>query len=103
MVPARTRRSACLGVGLATSAPKRARSCLEAPVDIIISMAQQLVPNVRGHKLFERAQLITLSMLVKRISPPGIASTAPGIGLVRLSISIQEPLFSKHKLVLVIR
>jgi hypothetical protein len=41
--------SHCRGDGLNTSAPKRAKSNLDAPV-AIISMAQQARPNVMGHR-----------------------------------------------------
>src|SRR4030095_3219300 len=79
IVPAIIITSACRGVALATSNPNRAQSYFADAV-LIISMAQQLVPNTRGHREFERAQLITSSMLLTRMPPPGVCSTLPGKG-----------------------
>src|SRR5258708_33382917 len=54
--PATIIKSHCRGLKRMTSAPKRAISCLEAPV-AINSMPQQAVANGMGHKLLERDQL----------------------------------------------
>src|SRR5260370_448997 len=59
-VPATIIRSACRGVARKAPAPKRSMSKREAPV-AIISMAQQARPNVIGHMLDSRAQLIACS------------------------------------------
>src|SRR5579864_1459813 len=79
IVPAMMITSACRGVARATSKPKRLQSYL-ALAALIISMAQQLVPNTRGHSELERAQLSTSSILLTKIPPPGVCSTAPGNG-----------------------
>src|SRR5829696_2020966 len=68
MVPAMMITSACLGVALATSKPNLEKSYLEDATDII-SIPQQLVANVSGHREFERAQL-TISLNVLTIMPP---------------------------------
>jgi hypothetical protein len=60
MVPATIMTSLCLAEGRKTSAPKRDMSNLAHPV-AIISMAQQAIPNVRGHKEFALPILISLS------------------------------------------
>src|SRR5262245_1734437 len=62
-VPATIIRSACRGVARNAPAPKRSMSKREAPV-AIISMAQQARPNVIGHMLDSRAQLIACSSVV---------------------------------------
>jgi hypothetical protein len=72
MVPAIIITSACLGEALATSKPNLEKSYLAAATDII-SMPQQLVAKVNGHKELERAQLITSSSLLNTIPPPGIS------------------------------
>src|SRR6516225_5365590 len=59
-VPATIIRSAWRGVARNAPAPKRSMSYREAPV-AIISMAQQASPNVIGHMLDSRAQLIACS------------------------------------------
>src|SRR5437773_7337445 len=59
--------SACRGEARKTSAPKRARS-FRPLVAFIISIAQQARPNVAGHKDDLRAQLISESRRVVRIS-----------------------------------
>src|ERR1043165_4370556 len=69
--------SACRGVALATSKPNLDQSYLAAAV-LIISMAQQLVPNTSGHREFDRAQLITSSSLLTSIPPEGVGWTSPG-------------------------
>src|SRR5579863_495632 len=61
--PAMIIRSDCLGDGRNTSAPKRAMSKRDAPMDII-SMAQQARPNVMGQMEFLRIQLTALSRVV---------------------------------------
>ncbi len=53
-------KSLCRGDGRKTSAPKRAISYLDPPIDII-SIAQQAKPNVMGHIEFFRTQLIAAS------------------------------------------
>ena len=57
-------RSDWRGDGRKTSAPKRAISKREAPIDII-SMAQQARPNVIGQIEFLRTQLIAESSVVE--------------------------------------
>src|ERR1043165_275655 len=59
--------SAWRGLARKTSEPKRARS-LRALVAFIISMAQQARPNVAGHRLDLRAQLIRESSRVVKTS-----------------------------------
>jgi hypothetical protein len=59
--------SACRGEARKTSEPKRARS-LRPLVAFIISIAQHANPNVAGHRDDLRAQLISESRLVVRIS-----------------------------------
>src|SRR5207248_3946881 len=70
--PAMIMRSDCRGEGRKTSAPKRAISKRDAPIDII-SMAQQARPKVIGQIEFFRIQLITLSTVV--------STTPSGVGL----------------------
>jgi hypothetical protein len=70
MVPAMMITSACRGVARATSNPNLDQSYLAAAVDII-SMAQQLVPKTSGQSEFDLAQLITSSMELTRMPPPG--------------------------------
>ena len=62
-VPATIIRSDCRGEARNTSAPKRAMSKRDADA-AIISMAQQARPNVIGHMLDSRAQLIACSRVV---------------------------------------
>jgi hypothetical protein len=52
--------SLCRAEGRKTSAPKRDISNLAQPV-AIISMAQQAIPKVRGHKEFALLIFISLS------------------------------------------
>src|SRR5271165_1484684 len=59
-------RSDWRGEGRNTSAPKRAMSKREAPIDII-SIAQQARPNVMGQIEFLRTQLTTLSSEARTI------------------------------------
>src|SRR5262249_19265782 len=59
-VPATIIRSACRGVARKAPAPNRSISKRDAPV-AIISMAQHARPNVIGHMLDSRAQLIACS------------------------------------------
>ncbi len=61
--PAMIIRSLWRGEPRKTSAPKRARSKREAPVDII-SIAQQAKPKVMGQMEVLRAQLMALSSVV---------------------------------------
>src|SRR6266404_6070847 len=59
--------SACLGEARKTSEPNRARSLREL-VAFIISIAQQARPNVAGQRDDLRAQLISESSRVVKIS-----------------------------------
>src|SRR5277367_6089661 len=68
--PAIMMRSDCRGDGRNTSAPNRAISKRDAPMDII-SIAQQARPNVIGQMEFLRIQLTALSMVV-RTTPSGV-------------------------------
>src|SRR6185312_15290044 len=70
--PAIIIKSDCRGEGRNTSAPKRAMSKRDAPMDII-SIAQQAKPNVMGQIEFLRIQLTALSSVVK--------TTPSGVGL----------------------
>src|SRR5229473_6573060 len=70
--PAIIIRSDWRGDGRNTSAPKRAMSNRDAPMDII-SIAQQAKPNVIGQIEFLRIQLMTLSTVV--------STTPSGVGL----------------------
>src|SRR5438477_2056144 len=70
--PAMIIRSDCRGDGRKTSAPKRAISKRDAPIDII-SIAQQARPKVMGQIEFLRIQLTTLSTVV--------STTPSGVGL----------------------
>src|SRR6201993_2146616 len=74
--PAMMMRSDCRGDGRNTSAPKRAMSKRDAPIDII-SMAQQARPKVRGQMEFLRIQLTAESRVVK--------TTPSGVGLPKVS------------------
>src|SRR6185312_8065166 len=74
--PAMIIRSDCRGEGRKTSAPKRAISKRDAPIDII-SMAQQARPKVIGQMEFLRIQLTTLSTVV--------STTPSGVGLPKVS------------------
>src|SRR5437660_12296996 len=74
--PAIMIRSDCRGEGRNTSAPKRAMSKREAPIDII-SMAQQANPNVMGQIEFLRIQLTAESRVVR--------TTPSGVGLPKVS------------------
>src|SRR6266568_5107564 len=69
IVPAMMITSACRGVARATSKPKREKSYFADATDII-SMPQQLVANVSGHKELERAQLMMSSNFVVTTSAP---------------------------------
>src|SRR5437868_6796356 len=68
--PAIIIRSDCRGDGRNTSAPKRAMSKREAPIDII-SIAQQARPKVMGQIEFLRTQLTAMSSVV-RTTPSGV-------------------------------
>src|SRR5512143_187901 len=70
--PAMMIRSDCRGDGRKTSAPKRAISKRDAPIDII-SIAQQARPNVMGQMEFLRIQLTAESSVV--------STTPSGVGL----------------------
>src|SRR5262249_59388197 len=74
--PAIIIRSDCRGDGRKTSAPKRAISKREAPIDII-SIAQQAKPKVIGQIEFLRIQLMALSKVVR--------TTPSGVGLPKVS------------------
>src|SRR6185436_5657784 len=69
IVPAMIITSACRGVARATSNPNLEKSYLAEATDII-SIPQQLVANVKGHKELERAQLMMSSSLVVTTSTP---------------------------------
>src|SRR6185436_1524404 len=86
IVPAMMITSACRGVALATSNPNLDQSYFAEAV-LIISIAQQLVPNTKGHNEFERAQLITSSSLLSTIPPPAVGCTAPG----KIARSLSSP------------
>jgi hypothetical protein len=77
--PATIIRSACLGDGLMTSMPNRARSYRDAKVDII-SMAQQARPNPNGQIDDLRDQLTAFSTVVN-IIPSGKYLSIPIGGL----------------------
>src|SRR2546421_12472184 len=82
--------SAWRGVARNASEPKRAISNRAATV-LIISIAQQARPKVRGHSEFERAQLRRLSNDVTRTLPPFSMSPMTGVALswkVRVSIRL---------------
>src|SRR6202167_6800227 len=68
--PAMIMRSLCRGDGRNTSAPKRAMSKRDAPIDII-SMAQQAKPNVMGQIELLRIQLTAESSVVST-TPSGV-------------------------------
>src|SRR5271167_989978 len=68
--PAITIKSDCRGEGRNTSAPKRATSKRDAPMDII-SIAQQARPKVIGQMEFLRIQLTALSIVVST-TPSGV-------------------------------
>jgi hypothetical protein len=70
--PAMIIRSLCRGDGRNTSAPKRAMSNRDAPMDII-SIAQQAKPNVMGQMELLRIQLTAESRVV--------STTPSGVGL----------------------
>ena len=70
--PAIIIKSDCRGDGRNTSAPKRAISKRDAPIDII-SMAQQARPNVIGQMEFLRIQLTVESSVVMTM-PSGTPS-----------------------------
>src|SRR3990172_5711532 len=88
--PAMIIRSAWRGEGRKTSAPKRATSKRDAPMDII-SMAQQAKPNDIGHREDLRAQLMAWSSeAVMMPSQPGPFDAISGTAEVGFAI---EPLF----------
>src|SRR5258708_40057992 len=68
--PAIIIRSDWRGEGRNTSAPKRAMSKRDAPIDII-SIAQQAKPNVMGQIEFFRIQFTTLATVVST-TPSGL-------------------------------
>jgi hypothetical protein len=76
-------RSLWRGDGRNTSAPKRAMSKREAPIDII-SMAQQAKPNVMGQMELLRIQLTAESSVV--------STTPSGVGLPKVrSLTVLVP------------
>src|SRR4026208_1870943 len=77
IVPAMIRTSAGLGLALATSNQNLEKSYL-AEATAIISIPQQLVAKVNGHKELERAQLIISSSLLSTMPPPGSSCISPG-------------------------
>ncbi len=96
MVPEMMIRSACRGVALVTSKPKREKSYLADAADII-SIAQQLVPKTNGQSELLRAQLITSSNGPSITPPPGVSCTVPGnnflasvwISLITVSVNFE--------------
>src|ERR1039457_3054295 len=74
-LPAMIIRSDWRGYGRKTSAPKRAISKRDAPIDII-SIAQQAKPNVMGQMEFLRIQLTVESRVVTAV-PSGTAYLKP--------------------------
>src|SRR5690606_27570437 len=86
IVPAMMITSACRGVARATSKPKREKSYL-AEATLIISIPQQLVAKVSGHKELERAQLIISCIPVAIMPPPGVSIICPGKSLLVSLIS----------------
>src|SRR5579863_3819713 len=94
--PAIIMRSDCRGDGRNTSAPKRAISKRDAPIDII-SIAQHASPNVIGQMELFRIQLTTESIVV-RTSPSGVG--LPKVKsltvLVPFSTSTYGPKFSSR-------
>src|SRR5262249_5572211 len=85
--PAIIIRSDCRGDGRNTSAPKRAISKREAPIDII-SMAQQAKPNVIGQMEFLRIQLTAVSSVL-RITPSGVGLPKVRSLTTRLPFSVE--------------
>src|SRR5580693_662507 len=82
--PAIIIKSLCRGDGRKTSAPKRAISNREAPIDII-SIAQQARPNVIGQIELLRIQLTAESSVV--------STTPSGVGLPKVrSLTVLAPL-----------
>src|SRR4051812_47248932 len=77
IVPAIIITSACLGLARATSKPNLLQSYF-ADAALIISIAQQLVPNTKGHNELERAQFSTSSKEETNTPPPGVCTTVPG-------------------------
>src|SRR6185369_9223379 len=77
IVPAIIITSAWRGVARATSNPNLEKSYFADATDII-SIPQQLVAKVKGHRELERAQLITSSSLLKTTPPPGVSWILPG-------------------------
>src|SRR5271165_3611405 len=86
--PAIIIRSDCRGEGRNTSAPNRAMSKRDAPIDII-SIAQQARPNVIGQMEFLRTQFTTLSSEA-RMTPSCCCS--PNVARRVLARSSGEPL-----------
>src|SRR3954468_19136155 len=80
MVPAMMITSAWRGVALATSKPKREKSYL-AEATLIISIPQQLVAKVSGHKEFDLAQFTMSLNVLAMIPPPGVGMICPGKSL----------------------
>jgi hypothetical protein len=73
--PATIIKSACLGDGLIISIPNRARSYLDAKVDII-SIAQHANPNPNGQSDDLRDQFTAFSTVVRR-TPSGMYFSIP--------------------------
>src|SRR5205085_10138365 len=87
--------SACRGLALKTSEPKRARSFREL-VAFIISMAQHARPNVAGHRLDLRAQFTSESRRV--VSTSGKASAITFSSPIKTSgVRSQETEFRSQK------
>src|SRR4029077_16784061 len=83
--PAMMIKSDCRGDGRKTSAPKRAMSNRDAPIDII-SMAQQAKPKVKGQMEFLRIQLTAESRVV--------STTPSGVGVPKVNSLTTFLLFS---------
>src|ERR1022692_3179939 len=83
--PAITIKSDCRGEGRKTSAPKRARSNRDAPIDII-SIAQQAKPNVMGQIELLRIQLTAESSVV--------STTPSGVGLPKVGGGSHETILN---------
>src|SRR3954470_16969253 len=88
--------SAWRGVALATSKPKREKSYL-AEATLIISIPQQLVAKVSGHKEFDLAQFTISLNVLAMIPPPGVGMICPGksllVSLISALTSILKLLF----------
>src|SRR3989338_36683 len=80
IVPATIITSHCLGDARNTPAPNLSISKRGAPV-LIISIAQQARPKVRGQREEALPHFNTLSPVVRTIPPPGNFSISPEAGI----------------------